>query len=145
MSEAVAEQIALDFIKKWEGCSLTAYWDMIGQVWTIGYGHTKGVTKNMTCDQAQADKWLAEDVAWAVTNVKDFVNVVLNQNQFAALISFEFNTGAAATSGVFVNINENNFPAALDILMDWVHDGNGNVIPGLVNRRTAEKALFLTP
>ena len=34
------EGIAL--IKKFEGCELKAYQDSVG-VWTIGFGHTKGV------------------------------------------------------------------------------------------------------
>ena len=36
------EGIAL--IKKFEGCELESYQDSVG-VWTIGYGHTKGVAK----------------------------------------------------------------------------------------------------
>ena len=35
------EGIAL--IKKFEGCELDAYQDAVG-VWTIGYGHIKGVS-----------------------------------------------------------------------------------------------------
>ena len=36
-------ELALQKIKDFEGCRLTAYQDAAG-VWTIGYGHTKGVS-----------------------------------------------------------------------------------------------------
>jgi len=39
-----AEGLAL--IKKFEGCELEAYQDAVG-VWTIGYGHIKGVKKDI--------------------------------------------------------------------------------------------------
>lgn len=35
-------------IKRMEGCILSAYQDSVG-VWTIGYGHTKGVKKGDRC------------------------------------------------------------------------------------------------
>ena len=38
------EGIAL--LKHFEGCELNAYQDSVG-VWTIGYGHTKGVERGM--------------------------------------------------------------------------------------------------
>ena len=38
------EGVAL--LKKFEGCELEAYQDSVG-VWTIGYGHTKGVDEDM--------------------------------------------------------------------------------------------------
>lgn len=53
------ETIAL--IKKFEGCRLTSYQDSVG-VWTIGYGHTAGVKRGMKITQAQAEKYLAEDL-----------------------------------------------------------------------------------
>ena len=53
------ETIAL--IKKFEGCRLTSYQDSVG-VWTIGYGHTAGVKRGMKISQAQAEKYLTEDL-----------------------------------------------------------------------------------
>lgn len=37
----------LELIKKFEGCRLAAYKDSSG-VWTIGYGHTRGVAAGQT-------------------------------------------------------------------------------------------------
>lgn len=36
-------QAGVNLIKSFEGCRLTAYQDSAG-VWTIGYGHTSGLT-----------------------------------------------------------------------------------------------------
>ena len=40
----------IELIKKFEGCRLKAYQDSVN-VWTIGYGHTKGVYDGMTITQ----------------------------------------------------------------------------------------------
>jgi lysozyme len=143
MSEAAAKQIAVDrLIKPFEGLRLEAYWDAIGGVWTIGYGHTGGVTPGQVISQSQADAYLDYDVTWALVNVERYVSVVLNENQFAALISFEFNTGAGRASRVFACVDNKDNEGAMNTLLLWDHDGNGNVIPGLLRRRQAEKALF---
>ena len=42
------------YIRKAEGCRLTAYQDVAG-VWTIGFGHTKGVKAGDRITQYQAD------------------------------------------------------------------------------------------
>ncbi len=54
------DQVVED-LKRDEGCRLEAYQDGVG-VWTIGYGHTKGVSPGDTCSQAQADLWLDQDL-----------------------------------------------------------------------------------
>src|ERR1700684_75545 len=69
--------------EQFEGLSLTAYQDSRG-VWTIGYGHTAGVTEGMTCTQAQAGAWLTEDIQWAVSVVQNEVTVPLTQGEFNA-------------------------------------------------------------
>src|ERR1035437_3806931 len=76
-----------------EGCKLTAYQDSKG-VWTIGYGHTSGVTPGDTCSQEKAESWLLSDVAWAEAAVNRYVTVSLTQGEFDALTDFTFNLGA---------------------------------------------------
>ena len=58
------EEIALD-----EGVRLKAYKDTEG-IWTIGYGHTKGVKQGDTTTKAQALKWLEEDVTDALVDAE---------------------------------------------------------------------------
>ena len=45
----------LNLIKSFEGCHLTSY-KCPGGVWTIGYGHTAGVTEGNRITQQQADQ-----------------------------------------------------------------------------------------
>lgn len=52
---------AIADIRRDEGCRLYAYQDG-GGVWTIGYGHTRGVVPTMTCTLGEAKQWLTEDL-----------------------------------------------------------------------------------
>lgn len=62
------ERVRLD-----EGSSLTAYWDPIGQCWTIGYGHTgPEVTKGLRISQAEAEQLLEGDLAEAVRDARKY-------------------------------------------------------------------------
>ena len=74
------------------------------------------------------------------------VKVPLNQNQFDALVSFEYNVGYGAfkNSTMLKFINVSHFPLASGQFDRWVYAG-GKVLQGLVNRRKAEKDLFVSP
>ncbi len=56
MNRKISEN-GLALIKRFEGLRLTAYQDSVG-VWTIGYGHTSGVSEGQTITQTQADAYL---------------------------------------------------------------------------------------
>jgi GH24 family phage-related lysozyme (muramidase) len=134
----------LALVEESEGCELTAYLDG-GGIATIGYGHTSGVTLGMTCTQEQAQAWLEQDLEVAEKSVQALVEIELTPNEFAALVDFEYNTGALAASPGLALINERQFEAAWDDhFCLWVHDAAGNVEPGLVTRRAREKALFFS-
>ena len=138
-------------IKFWEGLpgshepALTAYRDT-GGVWTIGWGHTKGVKAGDTCTIEQAEQWLIEDTMQAEKAIIAYVKVPLNDNQYAALMSFVFNVGDGAfmRSTLLRYLNEKNYISAGDQFNNWVYD-NGRKIQGLINRRQAEKDLWNTP
>jgi lysozyme len=143
MSERAAFDIAADFIASHEGLSLSAYWDAIGEVWTIGYGHAGSHPGATLKDEQAARTLLLQDMQQFERAVLEYIDgVVLNQNQLAALVSFEFNTGAGPSSGVWAHLHEGDFEGAMSVLKTWDHDGAGNVIPGLENRRNDEVALF---
>jgi len=131
-------------IKEFEGCRLQAYPDPAtgGDPWTIGYGHTAGVEPGQTVTQAQADAFLISDLRMFEQQVAALVQVVLTPNQFSALVSFQYNTGALDGSTLLALLNQQQFAAAADQFGRWVY-ANGQVMPGLVRRRAAEKALFL--
>jgi lysozyme len=138
-----------EFLKRWEGERLLAYRDVAG-IWTIGIGHTKGVKAGMRITPEQSKALLDEDIAWAVDTVNNLVKVPLNQNQFNALVSLCFNIGpfGFAHSTALKRINSCDYEGAVDALTWWNKARVGGklvVVKGLVNRRTAEKALFLIP
>ena len=132
----------LEFIKQAEGCKLASYQDSVG-VWTIGYGHTKGVHGGMTCTQEQADEWLAEDLETVYGDIREYVDVPLTQGQFDALCSWIFNLGAGAfRDSTFRRLlNARDYEGAAEQIKRWVHAGN-QVLPGLVKRRAAEAEMF---
>jgi lysozyme len=137
-------QSAIDLMKKFEGCKLESYQDS-GGIWTIGYGHTKGVTKGMVITQEQADAFLVEEAQNACNQVQELVTVVLTDNKLAALTDFVYNLGIGRlkTSTLLKLINTSEFDAASNQFLLWDHV-NGKVLPGLLERRTAERTLFLS-
>lgn len=133
----------LALIRRFEGCRLTAYQDSSG-VWTIGYGHTSGVSKGQTITQAQADAYLRTDCANAEKAVNRYMDTYhWNQNQFDALVSFTFNCGAGNLN-TLLNHGQRSIAQISDKIPAYRKSG-GKVLQGLINRRAAEKALFDTP
>jgi lysozyme len=129
--------------QQFEGLRLEAYQDT-GGVWTIGFGHTKGVKKGDKCTEAQALAWLKEDMAEAVKAVNDLVKVSITQQQFDALCDFVFNLGVNAfrNSTLLRLLNTGDYKSAYNQFARWKYD-NGRVIEGLVRRRKAEADLFI--
>jgi GH24 family phage-related lysozyme (muramidase) len=77
--------------------------------------------------------------------VQHLVTIELTPNEFAALVSFEFNTGALSTSPGLALINAHSFQEAWDDhFCLYIHDANGVTLAGLVRRRAAERALFFS-
>lgn len=132
----------LELIKGFEGLRLSAYQDS-GGVWTIGYGHTRGVKPGDRITEAQAEAYLREDTGWAQQAVRDLVRVPLSQGQFDALTSFTFNLGRGALeqSTLLRKLNAGDYAGAQAEFARWVHD-DGRVLQGLVRRRAAEAELF---
>ena len=128
--------------ESFEGLKLAAYQDQRG-VWTLGYGHTLNVKPGQVCTQAQAEKWLFDDIAWAEREINWLVKVPLTQNEFDALVDFTFNAGAGnfRNSTLLKLVNEKNFAAAAEEFQKWDHCG-GQVVAGLLRRRLAEEAEF---
>lgn len=138
----------LDLIKSYEGLRLNAYPDPAtgGDPWTVGYGSTKGVKKGMTITVQEAEQRLIMDLQDACKAVERFVTVPLNDNQFAALVSFTFNCGAGnlAVSTLLKRLNEGEYASVPMQLMRW-NKAAGKVMAGLTRRRAAEGDLFQRP
>lgn len=127
-------------IKSFEGCRLDAYKCPAG-VWTIGYGHTKGVYRGMKISQSQAESFLREDCNKFENNVMKFSSKYnWTQNEFDALVSFAFNIGSINT--LTANGTRSKQEIAKSILL--YNKAAGKVLAGLTRRRQAEYELFTT-
>lgn len=82
---------AYELIKQFEGLRLEAYLCPAG-IWTIGYGHTSGVSPNSFITIQEADEYLHRDVA-AIEMQLNKLNLSLRQCQWDAIVSFVFNVG----------------------------------------------------
>jgi lysozyme len=136
----------LKLIQDFEGCKLSSYQDQRGR-WTIGWGATgPDVGPSMSWTQEQADERLNQDIeshSKLVTGL--LVNQTLNANQFSAILSFEYNLGYEnlKQSTLLNCINTYHCEDAANEFEKWDHC-DGVEDPGLLRRRLAEKALFLT-
>ena len=138
-----ASENAIRVIKRFEGMREEAYLCPAG-VWTIGFGHTAGVKKGDKIDMYTATVYLQDDIRKFEDAIDKLVKVKLNKNQFDALVSFVFNVGAGAfeKSTMLKLINSGNFSLAANEFDKWVYS-KGTKLEGLINRRKAEKELFL--
>lgn len=137
----------LALVKQWEDYKLVAYRCVAG-ILTIGYGHTSAaglpkVTPGLKITLAEAERILQADLGIFEAGVEKAVTVPLNDNQFAALVSFSFNLGVGAlkSSTLLKKLNAGDYSSVPTELMKW-NKARGKVVAGLTNRRKAEGALF---
>ena len=132
----------LSLIKKFEGCELEAYQCSAG-VWTIGYGHTKGVTPSDSISQEEAEQMLVDELHEYESYVNEYVTVALSQNQFDALVSWVYNLGPAnlKASTMLKVLNSGEYEDVPAQMKRWNKAG-GKVLEGLIRRREAEACLF---
>ena len=132
----------LALIKKFEGLELNAYQCAAG-VWTIGYGHTKGVFEGQTIQKAEADEMLVEEMDEYEKAVNDAVTISIDQCMYDALVSWTYNLGPTnlKNSGMLKVLNQGRYDLVPDEMRRW-NKANGIVLDGLIKRREAEAQLF---
>jgi lysozyme len=161
----------LNLIKSFEGLvdgdprtvNLDAYVDPVG-IYTIGWGHAirwgKGMLTTAVKNAAaiarqlypkgltlqEAEELLRADIRAHSLPVEGLLFVKLNDNQFAAVVSFAFNLGVnnLRTSTLLRKLNAGDFKGAALEFPKWNKAG-GKVLKGLTRRRAAEQQLFQTP
>lgn len=135
---------AYELIKQFEGLRLEAYLCPAG-IWTIGYGHTSGVSPNSFITIQEANEYLHRDVA-AIEMQLNKLNLSLRQCQWDAIVSFVFNVGIgnfkASTLLAKIRINPDD-NSIIDEFLRWVY-ANGKVMRGLQKRRLTEMKLYFS-
>lgn len=136
----------LHLIEQFEGYSRCAYQDVTG-VWTAGFGQTHGVYPgfcfaNLAAAQNNLKRSVESEYEWAIVDL----HVPLNQHQWDALCSFVYNLGAGIFEGTGVgyDLSHRLWRQATERMREYDHAG-GEVLPGLLNRRNEEIALFSEP
>ena len=140
-------------IQKWEGChklradgKYDAYPDpgsVDGKPWTIGWGSTGAdIAKGTVWTRAQCDTRFDTDMAAFSSAVgKILGDAPTTQNQFDALVSFHYNTGALAKATLTTLHKQGNFKGAAAEFAKWIYN-DGKPMQGLKNRRAEEAALY---
>lgn len=156
---------------QYEGCRNKPY-QCPAHIWTIGYGHVlyqdqirlpmarvEGkevpmIRKEYPLRGEHSRVWSKEEIdALFRDDIAGFERGVLRlapgvagrQGAFDACVSFAFNAGLGnfQRSGIRQKILREDWEGAAEAFKEWTK-GGGKVLPGLVKRRDAEKALFLS-
>jgi lysozyme len=160
-----------DLMHKYEGFRARPYL-CPAHIWTIGYGHvlyqeqirlpvvrvegkeTPMIRKEMPLKpednrvwtKTEIDELFRTDVGTFERGVLRLVpGVVGRQGSFDALVSISFNFGLGnlQRSTIRMRANRGEWEGAAEAFRVW-NKGGGKVLPGLVKRREAEIALFLS-
>lgn len=155
---AGALTVATALVAKWEpppgdpAKMLVAYYDHLGGVWTICYGHTRGVHEGMTATPEQCEAWRNEDLLDAYYAVERCIHAPLTANQLGALIDGTLNLGPALVCGSTLQrrANAGDIAGACRELTEarnsdggrrgWSFAG-GRFVQGLYNRRVDDQAI----
>jgi lysozyme len=136
-------------IKKWEGLYLTSY-KCPADKWTIGWGSiTYEDGTPIKAGEVITRKRAEELLKWEMDKKAEQINklnVLFNQNQFDAILSFTYNLGIGAlrrsTLLKLARVNTHN-PEIRTQFMRWINKGS-KFERGLTNRRKEEADLYFT-
>lgn len=134
----------LALIRQFEGERLESYRCPAGR-WTVSVGVTgPHVKPGMKITQAESDVLFADALRKFEDGVGDAVKVRVSDNQFAACVSLAYNIGMTAfrSSTLLKLLNAQEYTKSAAEFGRWIHSG-GQVLPGLIRRRNAERDLFL--
>lgn len=152
---------ALTLIKHHEGVRYKPY-RCPAKLWTVGVGHVMypeqaklpiaerdnfslSIRDFRTFGKDEVDEILMADLRRFERGVERYCPVQLTQGMFDALVSFSFNVGLGTLqrSTLRQKLLRGDKAGAAEGFMKYIMAG-GKVLRGLVNRRSDEKALFLS-
>jgi GH24 family phage-related lysozyme (muramidase) len=137
-----------DLVKVSEDFRAKKYWDV--KQWAIGYGeNANALPADTVWTKEYAEYRLKLKLTEKAREVAKLVGVKMTKYEGGALTCFTYNLGSANLSGstLLKKLNSGDKDGAADQFQHWVKatiDGVRKTLPGLVKRRAAERALFLT-
>lgn len=122
-----------------EGFRSEAYIPVPGDVPTIGFGSTEGVSMGDKVSVPDALNRLEKDVRVAEDAVRSCVTVPLMPYEFDAYVSLAYNIGRTSFCGstLVQKLNAGDYSGACEEIKRW-HFAGGKSLKGLVDRRAAE-------
>lgn len=136
-----AAALATSVIAAHEGLIHVGYKDPVG-IPTACYGHTGGVQLGKPYTDAECGAFLAQDAVSHGMDIDRCITRDIPVQSRAAFTSFAFNVGPAKFCGSTMarKANAGDLKGACAELSKWTYAG-GKQLPGLINRRKAERAL----
>jgi len=143
----------IELIKSFESCEerladgrFKAYPDpgsRDGKPWTIGWGSTGAdIGPDTVMTQQECDRRFDLDIVSYVNEVAAAIgDSPTTQNQFDALVSFHYNTGAIRQATLTRRHKAGDYAGARQAFA-WWNKNDGQVMRGLVRRRKAEADLY---
>jgi len=143
-----------EFIGAFEGYRQFPYNDAVNNA-TIGYGHLLHIGPVTAADRAkypnglsraQALKLLQADAEHCAAYIRTITPRIKNQARFDALVSIAFNCGTGVlypNSTLGYDLRRPGREGAAEAFLLYCHAG-GQVLPGLLRRRQAEKRMWLS-
>lgn len=137
---------ALVAIATYEGYSSVAYTPVKGDVPTIGWGTTSGVSLGDKITPTQALVRLHRDAELSKAYIDKCVKVPLTQNELDAYVTFSYNIGPQnfCQSTLVKKLNKGDYAGACTEIKRWVYFKK-KALPGLVSRREKEYQLCVKP
>lgn len=126
-------------VAPWEGTKNIAYWDALGQVWTVCTGETKGVSKGDRYTDAECAEMLyatlEKDYRRPLAKcIAGFEAAPLSWQASMLSLTYNIGTGAACTSTAAKRARAGDFKGSCHA-MTWFEKAGGRTIRGLQLRR----------
>lgn len=119
-------------------------------LYSIGFGFTyyadgSPIKEGDTMTLEEAEALFSIIITKFEKKVSRMVKVVINVNQFSALVSLSYNIGCSAlsSSSLIVRLNASDYQGAANQFLVWDKQ-NKRPLKGLTKRRRLERELFLS-
>jgi GH24 family phage-related lysozyme (muramidase) len=120
-SQLTVSENGLRHIANQEGCRLKPY-QCSANVWTVGLGHTQGVTQKTRLTEQQAAEYFVKDMAAAEQVVNKHLSQTPTQGEYDMMVSFVYNLGAGnfTRSTLLKKFNQGDRVGACNEYLRWV-------------------------